>query len=168
MLVLTTALSVRSQDTTYIWNGGASGYSGTIVLDSPFSADGSVADIVSIRFSTPDFQSLTVQNPALVDRPLTWNPTQITGMILYANTSNPFDLLYITENAGLEGNILSARSILYDTLDSDTSGSWVAASPPAVPDGGSTVWLLGLSILALGVSAIKICSGVSGGWHERR
>ena len=84
------ATSVVAQDTTYVWqsaDGDPFNIQGTIVLDSPSSANGSASDVVSLSITdTVDSYSW---NPAtgggagalyLGTAVFAWNPSQILEM----------------------------------------------------------------------------------------
>ena len=141
-LVLIIGAPVRAQNTTYTWKGGAPGYSGTIVLDSPSSTGGSVSDIVSWVQSTPLF--LNVADLSLVgsDAPFTWNSSEITSMDIF--TTNFFFGPNLEAAAGVGGNVLAINDLI---LQEDTTGSWKA------PDRGSTLGLLGMAVGGLSLFA---------------
>jgi hypothetical protein len=153
-LMLTLGVSVQAQDTTYDWTGGAPGFSGSIILDSPLSSGGSLSDILSISITTPSSGTISMNmSPGrvfLTDPTFTWNHNQITEMFIGGSATKPFDNIYVTENSG-GGNDESAFSILYDNeISIDTSGSWVAPSGVGVPDTGGGIWLLGFALAGLG------------------
>lgn len=146
-LVLFTALAAQAADQTYVFTptyGNPYDMSGTIVLNTPYSADGTAADIVSMTLS--DNVSGTYDVDLATDiigiGPLTWNPTEIVSM----NIS--------VENEGGTGPIywpISASEVTDDTYNADYEyGTWQAsAPPPVVPDTFSTFACLLISALGL-------------------
>jgi hypothetical protein len=174
-LVLGITFSTNAQDTKYVWNsydgggyiagGPGSGrvsITGTIVLDSPSSSDGSVSDIVSLSFSSFSFGSYSL-NPTgasgfedglyytiSVGTPFTWTPTRITDMDIVVDAVLPNgNLLYglIMDAYPLGGGYVN----LYDMGSGDTTdtlGSW-RGSP--VPEVFSTTALLFFSLVILSV-----------------
>src|SRR5208282_1767641 len=80
--------SLVAQDTTYVWqsaDGDPFNIQGTIVLDSPSSANGSASDVVSLSISdtvdtylwTPVTGNIYTGAPFVVFQ---WNPSQILEM----------------------------------------------------------------------------------------
>lgn len=145
-------LSVQGQDTTYTWQGGAPGFSGTLVLDAPSSplGGGSASDIVSWQLTTPIGGTVTLYPGVVgpVDPTFTWNSSQITEMAIEGIGSGSFGnvLMLAGQNYFGSGLNLVAVENLNGFQESDTTGSWKAA----VPDGGSTVALLGVALAGLG------------------
>src|SRR5208282_3706954 len=89
------ATSVFAQDTTYVWqsaDGDPFNIQGTLVLDSPSSANGSASDVVSLSITdTVDSYSWTPATGGLfTGAPFVafqWNPSQILSMDL--STAGP-------------------------------------------------------------------------------
>jgi hypothetical protein len=176
-LLLSFGASVQA-NTTYDWTGGAAGYTGTIVLDSSSSSGGSVADIVSLVISTPTTGGTLDVNLAsayLADPIFTWNSSQITEMGVWENVEftaegpGSFEVAVEENYMGLlNDNLLESASDNggYVYSYGYYPGSWVAATT-AVPDGGSSVWLLGLALVGLGslkrFSSTRITNAFSGG-----
>ncbi|HEX3799586.1 MAG TPA: hypothetical protein VH413_12880 [Verrucomicrobiae bacterium] len=159
-LLLALGLVAQAQDTTYIWTGGAPGYSGTIVLDSPESSHGTLADIISIEIYTPRFGPLSMNLSSgsvfLTDPTFTWNPDHITEMFIAGLSTAPFGNIFVTENSG-GGNDLSLRSLLYNQYDVDTLGSWDAESLIPAPDATGTFGLLGFVVVGMSVVSRRLC-----------
>src|SRR5208337_535215 len=83
------ANSVVAQDTTYVWqsaDGDPFSIQGTIVLDSPSSANGSASDVVSMSITdTVDSYSWTPATGGgagalFLGTVFAWNPSQILEM----------------------------------------------------------------------------------------
>ncbi len=148
-LVLGSCAAAFAQDTTYIWqsaDGDPFNIQGTIVLDSPSSANGSASDVVSLTITdTVDTYSWT---PATLGGPqglflgttFAWNPSRVVQMDIYTPGygDNP-DAAFETHPNGT-GAIFDF-SVLQPPADApgDQSGEWVA--PGTVPE-PSTVALL--------------------------
>ena len=129
---------------TYEWQGDP-GFSGTLVLDAPASAGGSISDIVSLEVTTPLNGTLIADmNPAdgnvmLIDPIFTWNAGQITEMGVTAYvTADPSsaafsDYMIAAQNFDgtglnqLSGAAPTSSSPLFDEID--TGGNWVAVVP---------------------------------------
>ena len=142
--ILISAISARAQNTTYHWVGGAPGFSGTIILDSPSSQAGSLKDIISISLFTPRFGSLSLDpnTISLTDPQFTWNSTGITEMFIAGLSSSPFIQAAVIENSG-GGNALSAIDFLHQQPSIDTSGSWQGTP---LPDVENSACLFGFSL----------------------
>jgi hypothetical protein len=155
-VLLFAGASMYAQDTTYVWTGGSS-ESGTIVLDSPSSSGGSLSDIVSIDITDPSFGVINGFNFSFFfgGSTFTWNSSQITQMEILSIDSFDHNIsTVVAENEPVGG---SGNEILVGegfgpifTVGLDNTGSWLAAPSVGVPDGGSSVWLLGLALAGLG------------------
>jgi len=149
ILVPWIATPVVGQDTTYVWqsaDGDPFNIQGTIVLDSPSSANGSASDVVSLYISdTVDTYSWTpATGPGLyTGAPFVafqWNPSQIISMDLSTPGPSPeFEDALFTENSDGAGSIwdFSVNQTAHAPIDE--SGEWVAASTVPEP---STLQLL--------------------------
>ena len=132
------ATSVFAQDTTYVWqsaDGDPFNIQGTIVLDSPSSANGSASDVVSLSISdtvdtylwTPVTGNLYTGAPFVVFQ---WNPSQILTMDLEPLGGPQFVLAQFVAHPGY--------GAIFDESDGpisaeDESGEWVAASTVPEP-----------------------------------
>ena len=119
-------LSAQAQDTMYAWEGGAPGYHGTIVMDSPSSSGGTFSDIVSISVSTPDGPTIYGIPSTGLDyygSPITWNSSQITEMYFGMQATVSGYYLVVAEN-------LLAEEGPGGLLETDVSGSWQVISVP--------------------------------------
>src|SRR5208283_1304940 len=153
-LLLGIATSVVAQDTTYVWqsaDGDPFNIQGTLVLDSPSSANGSASDVVSLSITdTVDSYSWT---PATgggagalffgIGTDFAWNPTQILNMELSTPGPKPVyaDAAFVAHPDG-NGEIFDF-SVYQPVGVSDQSGEWVAASTVPEP---STLQLLLLAV----------------------
>ena len=133
------AASVVAQDTTYVWqsaDGDPFNIQGTIVLDSPSSANGSASDVVSLSISdtvdtylwTPVTGNLYTGAPFVVFQ---WNPSQILRM----DIETPG---YGTAPAAAFEVVPDGNGEIFDFSTSpispcDQSGEWVAASTVPEP-----------------------------------
>jgi hypothetical protein len=141
--------SLVAQDTTYVWqsaDGDPFNIQGTIVLDSPSSANGSASDVVSLSISdtvdtylwTPVTGNLYTGAPFVVFQ---WNPSQILTMDLEPLGGPQFVLAQFVAHPGY-GAIFD-ESVSYAISPGDQSGEWVAASTVPEP---STLQLLLLAV----------------------
>ena len=145
--------SLVAQDTTYVWqsaDGDPFNIQGTIVLDSPSSANGSASDVVSLTISdTVDTYSWTSASPGGVEglwlspiSPFTWDSAQILNM----DIETPG---YGAHNIDAEfAELPDGNGEIFDFSTSpispcDQSGEWVAASTVPEP---STLQLLLLTV----------------------
>src|SRR5208283_432763 len=133
-----------AQSTTYVWqsaDGDPFNIQGTIVLDSPSSANGSATDVVSLSITdTVDSYSWT---PATgggagalffgIGTDFAWNPTQILNMELSTPGPKPVyaDAAFVAHPDG-NGEIFDF-SVYQPVGVSDQSGEWVAASTVPEP-----------------------------------
>jgi hypothetical protein len=138
------ATSVLAQDTTYVWqsaDGDPFNIQGTVVLDSPSSANGSATDVVSLSITdTVDSYSWT---PATgggagalffgIGTDFAWNPTQILNMDLGTPGPKPVyeDASFVALPDG-NGEIVD-YSVQQAFPPGDPSGEWVAASTVPEP-----------------------------------
>ncbi len=135
------ATSVLAQDTTYVWqsaDGDPFNIQGTLVLDSPSSANGSASDVVSLSITdTVDSYSWT---PATgggagalffgIGTDFAWNPTQILNMDLGTPGPKP-----VYEDASFVA-LPDGNGQIFDFSTgyvADESGEWVAASTVPEP-----------------------------------
>ena len=139
--------SLVAQDTTYVWqsaDGDPFNIQGTIVLDSPSSANGSASDVVSLSISdtvdtylwTPVTGNLYTGAPFVVFQ---WNPSQILRM----DIETPG---YGTAPAAAFEVVPDGTGAIFDFSTgyvADQSGEWVAASTVPEP---STLQLLLLAV----------------------
>ena len=146
------ATSVVAQDTIYVWqsaDGDPFNIQGTIVLDSPSSANGSASDVVSLSITdtvdsyswTPATGGLYTGAPFVVFQ---WNPSQILNMDLVTPGPSPeFEDADFDARPGY-GAIFDF-SVLQPPSGEvcDQSGEWVAASTVPEP---STLQLLLLAV----------------------
>jgi hypothetical protein len=151
-LLLGIATFVFAQDTTYVWqsaDGDPFNIQGTIVLDSPSSANGSASDVVSLSITdTVDSYSW---NPAtgggagalyLGTAVFAWNPSQILemGIITPGYGAHNIDAEFAELPDG-NGEIFDFSTSPISPCDQ--SGEWVAASTVPEP---STLQLLLLTV----------------------
>jgi hypothetical protein len=134
------ATSVVAQDTIYVWqsaDGDPFNIQGTIVLDSPSSANGSASDVVSLSITdtvdsyswTPATGGLYTGAPFVVFQ---WNPSQILNMDLVTPGPSPeFEDADFDAHPGY-GAIFD-ESVYQPVGVSDQSGEWVAASTVPEP-----------------------------------
>jgi hypothetical protein len=160
---------------TYDWEGGLQGYSGTLVLDAPFSTAGSLSDVVSLVVTTPVNGTFVADvNPAdglgfigtysdngngpLVDTTLIWNASQVTQMALtYYGSNDPnspayYENVVVAEtmvNGSLQGQ-LSFYNPPSPNVDLDITGQWVAA---AVPEPAAYGALAGAGVLLVSLGS---------------
>jgi hypothetical protein len=149
-LILFISAAAQAQNTTYVWtstDGDPYGLAGTIVLDSPSSAGGTVSDIVSMTLSDTDSGTYYVN--LAVDYldffpPFTWNSSQITAMNILENPPTMNQYFAVAENPDQPGD-----NFIYDLKagDLDESGSWVAVSTVPEPTTLALACFGGLSIL---------------------
>jgi hypothetical protein len=137
-LLLGIATSVVAQDTTYVWqsaDGDPFNIQGTIVLDSPSSANGSASDVVFLSITdtadsyswSPATGNLYTGAPFVVFQ---WNPSQILTMDLEPLGGPQFVLAQFVAHPGY--------GAIFDESDGpisaeDESGEWVAASTVPEP-----------------------------------
>ena len=154
-LVPVIATSVVAQDTTYVWqsaDGDPFNIQGTLVLDSPSSANGSASDVVSLSITdTVDSYSWTPATGGGVGALYTgapfvvfqWNPSRILSMDLSTPGPKPewADALFYAFADGT-GAIVD-YSVQQAFPPGDQSGEWVAASTVPEP---STLQLLSLAV----------------------
>lgn len=150
-------LQANAQDTTYVWqssDGDPYGIAGTIVLDSPSSSAGTVADIVSVTLSDMGIYGPYIVNPSTdatehASIPFTWTPTAITSMALtFSQSPFPHNFWQIAELPGSENSIIEA----VPNSPYDESGSWVVESGGSVatPEPSSISLLMGSLVVAGG------------------
>ena len=151
-IILGGTTPIVAQDTTYVWqsaDGDPFNIQGTIVLDSPSSANGSASDVVSLSISdtvdtylwTPVTGNLYTGAPFVVFQ---WNPSQILEM----DIETPG---YGAHNIGAAFVAHPGYGAIFDfsVLQPpsgevcDQSGEWVAASTVPEP---STLQLLLLAV----------------------
>src|SRR5208283_4699390 len=132
--------SLFAQDTTYVWqsaDGDPFNIQGTLVLDSPSSANGSASDVVSLSITdtvdsyswTPATGGLYTGAPFVVFQ---WNPSQIINMDLVTPGPSPeFEDADFDAHPGY-GAIFDF-SVYQPVGVSDQSGEWVAASTVPEP-----------------------------------
>jgi hypothetical protein len=137
------ATSVVAQDTTYVWqsaDGDPFNIQGTIVLDSPSSANGSASDVVSLSITdTVDSYSWTPATGGgagelFLGTVFAWNPNQILNMDLSTPGPKPeYADAYFIAHPGY-GAIFDF-SVLQPPSGEvcDQSGEWVAASTVPEP-----------------------------------
>jgi hypothetical protein len=143
------ATSVVAQDTTYVWqsaDGDPFSIQGTIVLDSPSSANGSASDVVSMSITdTVDSYSWTPASGGgagalFLGTVFAWNPSQILEM----DIETPG---YGAHNIDAYFGVLpDGNGEIFDFSTgyvADQSGEWVAASTVPEP---STLQLLLLAV----------------------
>src|SRR5208283_2389391 len=138
-LLLGIATSVVAQDTTCVWqsaDGDPFNIQGTLVLDSPSSANGSASDVVSLSITdTVDSYSWT---PATgggagalffgIGTDFAWNPTQILNMDLGTPGPKPVyeDASFVAHPGyGAIFDLSTAQPPV--PYPGDQSGEWVAA-----------------------------------------
>lgn len=153
----------------YDYKNGAPGYSGSILLDTNSSAAGSLSDIISLTVTTPggtfaynpsdpnisqfNYNQTATYNS--LESAFTWDQNQITEMHVlfdyyYIGGYTAWSYAEVGQNAPTDppftgiGTLNNAINYHYDF-----SGSWVAATPPPVPDAGSSLYLLSLALAAL-------------------
>jgi hypothetical protein len=146
-LLLGIATSVFAQDTTYVWqsaDGDPFNIQGTIVLDSPSSANGSASDVVSLSITdTVDSYSWTPATGGgagelFLGTVFAWNPNQILNMDL--STPGPKPAFADAQFVAHPGyGAIFDESVSYAISPGDQSGEWVAASTVPEP---STLQLL--------------------------
>ena len=142
------ATSVLAQDTTYVWqsaDGDPFNIQGTLVLDSPSSANGSASDVVSLSITdTVDSYSWTPATGGEVGALYTgapfvvfqWNPSRILSMDLSTPGPKPeYEDAYFAVLPDGNGEIFDFST----GYVADESGEWVAASTVPEP---STLQLL--------------------------
>jgi hypothetical protein len=135
----------------YDWTGGAPGFSGSIVLDSNSNTNGTLADIVSVVITDPEHTFDVVPGSFLDSfdgtEAFSWNPSQITGMSILFDSG----LISVDENFDNTGLNDIQVVELPSNLDTDTTGSWLAASgsSTAIPDSASTGVLVGAAFIGL-------------------
>jgi hypothetical protein len=148
------ATSVLAQDTTYVWqsaDGDPFNIQGTLVLDSPSSANGSASDVVSLSITdtvdsyswTPATGGLYTGAPFVVFQwVFQWNPSRILSMDLSTPGPKPeyADALFYAFADGT-GAIFDFSTSPISPCDQ--SGEWVAASTVPEP---STLQLLSLAV----------------------
>src|SRR5208282_4945505 len=143
------ATSVFAQDTTYVWqsaDGDPFNIHGTVVLDSPSSANGSASDVVSLSITdTVDSYSWTPASPGgpgglWLGTTLAWNPSRILLMDIYTPGYglDNFDAAFFVVPDG-NGDVFDWST----GYVADESGEWVAAS--TVPE-ATTLQLLLLAV----------------------
>ena len=139
------ATSVLAQDTTYVWqsaDGDPFNIQGTLVLDSPSSANGSASDVVSLSITdTVDSYSWTPATGGGVGALYTgapfvvfqWNPSRILSMDL----STPDQSRNMRMHTSRYFPTVMGRFSIFrcSCLSSpgDQSGEWVAASTVPEP-----------------------------------
>ncbi len=145
--------SLVAQDTTYVWqsaDGDPFNIQGTIVLDSPSSANGSASDVVSLTISdTVDTYSWTSASPGGVEglwlspiSPFTWDSAQILNMDIETPGYGAHNIgAAFVAHPGY-GAIVD-YSVQQAFPPGDQSGEWVAASTVPEP---STLQLLSLAV----------------------
>jgi hypothetical protein len=146
------ATSVLAQDTTYVWqsaDGDPFNIQGTLVLDSPSSANGSASDVVSLSITdTVDSYSWTPATGGGVGALYTgapfvvfqWNPSRILSMDLSTPGPKPeYEDAYFAVLPDGNGQIFDF-SVSYAISPGDSSGEWVAAS--TVPEASALQLLL--------------------------
>jgi hypothetical protein len=139
-IILGGTTPIVAQDTIYVWqsaDGDPFNIQGTIVLDSPSSANGSASDVVSLSISdtvdtylwTPVTGNLYTGAPFVVFQ---WNPSQILEM----DIETPG---YGAHNIDAEfAELPDGNGEIFDFSTSpispcDQSGEWVAASTVPEP-----------------------------------
>jgi hypothetical protein len=136
-LWLSIAASVQATPTTYEWvsgDGNPIHFTGVIVLDSNSSANGAVADVISVTIN--GFTSVgTFLFPL---SPFTWTPQAITQMQLSGAYDAQFDQYFAIATSATTGQFGFGTLI----QNYDTDGAWLAVGSSSVPDGASTVGLL--------------------------
>ena len=140
-LLLGIATSVVAQDTTCVWqsaDGDPFNIQGTLVLDSPSSANGSASDVVSLSITdTVDSYSWTPATGGgagalYLGTVFAWNPNQILNMDLSTPGPKPeYADAYFIAHPGY-GAIFDL-STPQPVGVSDQSGEWVAASTVPEP-----------------------------------
>jgi hypothetical protein len=152
-LLLGIATSVFAQDTTYVWqsaDGDPFNIQGTVVLDSPSSANGSATDVVSLSIiDTVDSYSWT---PATgggagalffgIGTVFAWNPSQILEMDIETPGYGAHNIGGAFVAHPGYGAIFD-ESVSYAISPGDQSGEWVAASTVPEP---SALQLLSLAV----------------------
>ena len=143
------ATSVLAQDTTYVWqsaDGDPFNIQGTLVLDSPSSANGSASDVVSLSITdTVDSYSWTPATGGgagelFLGTVFAWNPNQILNMDLSTPGPKPeYEDAYFAVLPDGNGQIFDF-SVSYAISPGDSSGEWVAAS--TVPEASALQLLL--------------------------
>src|SRR5208283_2438129 len=139
-LLLGIATSVVAQDTTYVWqsaDGDPFNIQGTVVLDSPSSANGSASDVVSLSISdtvdtylwTPVTGNLYTGAPFVVFQ---WNPSQILRMDIETPGYGTAPAAAFLQLSDGNGEIVD-YSVQQAFPPGDPSGEWVAASTVPEP-----------------------------------
>jgi hypothetical protein len=118
---------------TYNYVGGATGYSGTIVLDTNASpaGGGSVSDIVAMSVTTPSYGTL-VWSPADITTPLdqfTWDSAGITLMNIQYDIPPGFSFFAVVVAGAVYDRVEASGT---NGLVQSFSGKWVAAVAPGV------------------------------------
>ena len=136
------ATSVLAQDTTYVWqsaDGDPFNIQGTLVLDSPSSANGSASDVVSLSITdtvdsyswTPATGGLYTGAPFVVFQ---WNPSQILNMDLVTPGPSPeFEDADFDAHPGYGAIFDLSTAQPPVPYPGDQSGEWVAASTVPEP-----------------------------------
>jgi len=149
-IILGGTTPIVAQDTTYVWqsaDGDPFNIQGTIVLDSPSSANGSASDVVSLSISdtvdtylwTPVTGNLYTGAPFVVFQ---WNPSQILEMDIETPGYGAHNIgAAFVAHPGY-GAIVD-YSVQQAFPPGDQSGEWVAASTVPEP---STLQLLSLAV----------------------
>ena len=118
---------------TYNYVGGATGYSGTIVLNTNSSpaGGGSVANIVSMSVTTPAYGTL-VWNAADITTPLgsfTWDRNGITAMNIQYDIPPGFSFFAVVVASTVYDRVEASGT---NGLVQSFTGKWLAAVPPGV------------------------------------
>ena len=159
----------------YDYKNGSPGYSGSLFLDTNSSTGGSLSDIVSLTVTTPGGTfTYNPSNPDLshfnynqtasynsLESAFTWNPTEITQMHVlfdyyFISGYTAWSYAEVAQNAPASPTNFTGIGTLNNAVSYhyDYSGSWVAAKPPPVPDGGSSLYLLSVALAALAGAAL--------------
>jgi hypothetical protein len=157
-LAITMALyaQLQAQNTTYVWqstDGDPHGLAGTIVLDSPSSAGGTMSDVVSVTLSDPVAGTYHVAigiDPSYLLGGFTWTPTMITRMnaVWQNGSSQNWETWALPNDTGIQNGT-------YGLIDE--GGAWLA-EPTSVPE--PSVSLLLFSTLAVWIfSCLRLGKG---------
>jgi hypothetical protein len=163
VVVLLLGASAKA-DETYLWTGGAPGFSGLITLDSSVSptGGGTVNDVVSAMITVPlptvpggtETSEYTFyfnpQEVTVFTGLFAWNSEEITSMDIGWADPAPFDY------PGFGTEFVKDYDADIAGIAEDDSGLWLAA-PAAMPEPGSA------SLFALGVGALGLWR-----WRRRR
>jgi hypothetical protein len=150
-LVLFLAGTARAQDTTYTWVSSDSdlyGIYGTITLDSPNSAGGTLSDVISFTIGSASQSPITYTSSQLTldglqAIPFTWDSSQITSIDL-EETAN-------LGNVGTISPFNFGPGALANSPTIDFEGSWLNSSA-SVPESPSVITDLFLGLPFVGLA----------------